>query len=62
MGIREQIALRWLVKRAGEKTTWAGVAGMAALIGINIDIDSLEPVINLFGSVAGLAAVLYPEK
>lgn len=62
MGNREKIALRWLIQRAGEKTTWVGAAGLAALVGININLDGMEPVINLFGGIAGLAAMLYPER
>ena len=55
-------ALAFLLARLKEPSTYAGAGALLAAAGIHVDQAVLQAVIQLLVSLAGLAAVLTPEK
>jgi ABC-type uncharacterized transport system permease subunit len=48
------------LKRIKEPSTWAGLAALSILFGVNPDTANV--VVQAVGAVAGAVAVLMPEK
>lgn len=55
-------ALAFLLARLKEPSTYAGAGALLAAAGIHVDDAVLQAVIQALVSLAGLAAVLTPEK
>ena len=55
-------ALAFLLARLKEPSSYAGAGALLAAAGIHVDQAVLQAVIQLLVSLAGLAAVLTPEK
>ncbi len=55
-------AFAFLLARLKEPSTYAGAGALLAAAGIHIDDAVLQGVIQVLVSLAGLAAVLTPEK
>ena len=53
-------ALKWLVDRAKEGSTWAGAAILAAAIGVNPEY--VQPGISVIVAVAAFVAMLLKDK
>jgi hypothetical protein len=54
--------LAFLLARLKEPSSYAGAGALLAAAGIHIDDAVLQSVVQVLVSVAGLAAVLMPEK
>jgi len=54
--------LAFIVARLREPSTYAGLGAFLGAAGIHIDNTVLQAVIQLLVSIAGLIAVLVPEK
>ncbi len=54
--------LRFILDRAKEPSTYAGVASLLAAAGIHYTTDIFNAAVALAVAVAGLIAVLLPEK
>ncbi len=48
--------------RLAEPSTYAGLGALLAAAGVHVDNSTLQSVVQLFVAIAGLAAVLMPEK
>ena len=54
--------LAFLVARLKEPSSYAGLGALLAAGGVHIDAPVLQATIQVLVSVAGLAAILTPEK
>jgi hypothetical protein len=54
--------LAFLLARLREPSSYAGAGALLAAAGIHLDDAVLKAVIQVLISIAGLAAVLMPEK
>ncbi len=54
-------ALRVLASRFKEPSSWAGLAGILALVGLSVDGAIVEAVTYIGAGLAGLVAVFLPE-
>lgn len=52
----------WLLARASEHTTWAGIAGLLALFGYRYDPEALAQVGQLAVAVVGSAFIVIGDK
>ena len=50
-----------LAERFKEPSSWAGLAGLAVLVGFNLDPNLLQSIVYVGAGLAGLGAVLLPE-
>lgn len=51
-----------LVARLKEPSTYAGVAFLVGLIGVNITPDAWSGVVSVFSAIGGVLAIVMPEK
>lgn len=51
-----------VLKRLSEPSSWAGLAGLLAVAGINVDPGVLNYVVMVGAGIAGLVAFFVPEK
>ena len=58
--------LAWALARLGEKSTWAGLAGLVASMAFlpHADADAavLQQIGAIAGSIASIAAILHQER
>lgn len=54
--------LAFIVARLREPSTYAGLGALLGAAGVHIDDTVLQAVVQLLVSIAGLIAVLVPEK
>ncbi len=54
--------LMFLAERLKEPSTYAGLGAFLGAAGIHIDDALLQAIVQLLVSIAGLIAVLVPEK
>ena len=58
--------LTWALARLGEKSTWAGFAGLVASMAFlphaQADAAVLQQIGAIAGSIASVAAILYQER
>lgn len=54
--------LIFLIARLKEPSSYAGLGALLVAAGVHIDDSALQSVIQVLVSVAGLIAVLVPEK
>jgi hypothetical protein len=54
--------LVYLLARLKEPSTYAGVGGLLAAAGIHVNAPILQAAIQALVSIAGLLAMLVPEK
>ncbi len=54
--------LSFVVARSKEPSSYAGVGALLAAAGIHVDDSIVQAAIQVMVSVAGLIAVLLPEK
>ena len=52
---------RWILDRLGEKSTWAGIASLAALFGITLAPDQLQLIGQGIIALAGLFGIASKE-
>lgn len=52
----------WLVARLQEKSTYAGLAVLAAMVGAHLSPVDIDAITNAVMALAGLAAVLLKEN
>lgn len=52
--------MKFTSERLKEPSTWAGIAGLAVLLGANV--DQAQAVAHALAGVAGVVAVFMPEK
>ena len=50
-----------LTHRAREPSTYSGIAVLALLLGVNIEIEALEMGMNALATLAGIAAIFMKE-
>ena len=50
-----------LTHRAREPSTYGGIAVLALLLGVNIEIEALEMGMNALATLAGIAAIFMKE-
>jgi hypothetical protein len=53
--------LKSLASRFSEPSSWAGIAGMLAVLGLHLSPDVGQSIAYIGAGVAGLAAILIPE-
>lgn len=58
----KELDMRYLVARLREPSTWAGIAALLAALGVTVDPRVFEGVQGLVTALAGLLAVLLPER
>lgn len=51
-----------LANRFKEPSSWAGLAALAALLGVNVDAGVIQDIGLIGAGVAGLVAFFLPEK
>lgn len=54
-------SLKALAKRFQEPSSWAGLAGLVALMGLHLDPGAVQSLTLLGSGIAGLLAILLPE-
>lgn len=54
--------MNWLLNRLREKTTWMGIFTLLGLVGIQIEPEFREIIINAVLAVAAIAAFVYREN
>lgn len=54
-------ALRNIALRFKEPSSWAGLAGLVALLGISVDPGLMQSAAMVGAGLAGIAAILIPE-
>lgn len=54
--------MKALAQRMKEPSTWAGLSILAGLFGVNIAPEIMQPVIQAVTGIAGVAAVMLPER
>jgi hypothetical protein len=54
--------MSYLLSRAAEPSSWAGVAAIGAALGMPLAPDLLQPLIQILTGAAALAAVLLRER
>jgi hypothetical protein len=51
-----------IVDRFREPSTWAGLAALIGLFGVNVPSETVHAVSDVGMALAGLAAVFLPER
>ena len=54
--------VKWISARAGEHSTWVGVAGLFALVGYQINPDALSQIAQLAGLIASGGLIVVKDK
>ncbi len=54
--------MNYILKKLSEPSTYAGVAGLLAVLGFQVDDSIVQGVSAVLASVAGLAAIFLDEK
>lgn len=54
--------MNWLKARAGEYSTWVGIAGIFALVGYQINPDALSQIAQLAGLIASGGLIVVKDK
>lgn len=52
----------WISARAGEYSTWVGIAGLFALVGYQINPDALSQIAQLAGLIASGGLIVVKDK
>ena len=50
-----------IAKRLSEPSSWAGLGGILATVGLSIPSATLQTITLIGAGVAGIAAILIPE-
>jgi len=53
--------MQWILDRAKERSTWAGIAALLGVLGIHVTDGTMQLVSDAVVALAGLAAVLMQE-
>lgn len=54
--------LKFILDRAKERSTWIGLIAVAGVVGVKIDAAAVDQVVQIAGGVAGLLAIVWPDK
>ena len=54
--------VKWISARAGEHSTWVGIAGLFALVGYQIEPDALTRIAQLAGLIASGGLIVAKDK
>lgn len=54
--------MNWLKARAGEYSTWVGIAGLFALVGYQINPELLPQIAQLAGLIASGGLIVVKDK